>query len=344
MKNRQTIEKDRIENAKLKLAFLKRHPDYQASFKKLKRNFKIEDDGLLSNDCEDILFREMGFSIWAAPELSLAADEGALLDILDPEKEIDGNQYKWLLFFMFYFEGIEEIKRPDLQLFRENPHSINPKDLEDYERLLKVDLRKPKEFLLKEFKNFLDNTYTEKKNKVVREHIEDRIPGLSKETIKSWNAYQKRKLKSFKSWEPDNSRSRKEAWMQIKVWDLYGTELPQSDIKKRKRGFKYVAWKLNITVDTARQAYRKAFERIYHEPYNLEAMQRVLSKIRQSEADLFGTCKNCPNFDTCTDPCPKLLAIIDQDEHKRKERCISEIRIPEDIEDPIGWLNLKNRK
>lgn len=354
MKNKQTREQDEIERAKLKLAFLKRHPDYQASFKKLKRNFQTE-DGLLSTDCEKILFGEMDFNTLAAPYIDRAVRDGVLFEILDPEKDIDGTHADTLLYFMFYVEGIKEIKRLDLRVNYEKMvgrtpenHLIDTKSLKDYERLLIVDLRKPKWSLVSEFMGLIDNTYVFRK---MAPNISDFIKNRPKELAREWAAFIKRVFISFESWEPDNSRSRKEEWMQIKVWDLYGTELPQQKEtshpwgfsnhdrkrKRKKRNFKHVAYQLNITVDAARQAYRKAFERIYHEPYNLEAMRKML----QSEA---GPCKNCPNFDSCTEPCPKLLAILDQENTKRKERRFSEIKIPEDSEDPAGWLNEKNRK
>lgn len=369
MKNKQTIEKDRIENAKHELAFRKRHHAYRTSFEKLKRNFQTE-DGLLSGNCEDILFHEMSFSIWAAPELSFAADEGTLLEALDPDKEIDGKQHAWLLFFMFYSPGLHEIRAPHLDpsynyhKTKERPENILVDELKDHQRLLRIDLRKPKTALIREFTEFITNI-----------HIDSRIAKMPKaqadkhramlfpiESLRTSLSCIRRQLESFKAWEPDVRRSSKKdgnfskkAEMQIKVWDLYGTELPaqketphlrgfsNSDRKKRKRGFKHIAWELKITVDAARQAYRKAFERIYHEPYNLEAMHRVLSEIRQSENDRPSPCENCPNFSTCSDPCPKVIALRDQDRVPQTEPCISEIKTPKDCEDPAEWLNKKNR-
>ena len=352
MKNKKTGEQDEIERAKLKLAFLKRHHAYRTAFEKLKRNFKIEEDGLLSNYCENILFREMGFSIWSAPELSFAADEGALLDILDPEKEIDGSQYKWLLFFMFYLPGLSEIRAPHLDPFynyhkmKECPENILVDELKDHERLLRIDLQKPKAALIREFTEFITNIHTAKKIAKMPKAMADRKRAalFPIESLRTYSSYRKRLDKSFESWEPDNSRSRKEEWMQIKVWDLYGTDLPQSDTKKRKMSFKHVAWKLHITVDAARQAYRKAFERIYHKPYNREAFRRALSEIRQSENDRPGPCRNCPNFSTCLEPCSKVIAFLDQDQVPQTLRCISEVKVPEDCEDPAAWLNFKNQK
>jgi hypothetical protein len=343
MKNKQTIEKNRIENAKFELAFRKRHHAYRTSFEKLKRNFQTE-DGLLSGDCEDILFREMSFSIWAAPELSFAADEGTLLEVLDPDKEIDGNQHAWLLFFMFYSPGLHEIRAPHLNpsynyhKTKERPEDILVDELKDHERLLRVDLRKPKTALIREFTEFITNIHTAKKIAKMpnAEADKERAALFPIESLRIQSSYKKRLDKSFEAWEPDTTRMRKEAWSQLKIWDLW----------KAGQGYKRIAREIGMTVDAVKMAFHKAYERIYNRPYDaVDVWENESRKIPKPDIKQF--CKDCPLY-PCQSPCPEYLELIEayvsEGYVSQKEKLISSIRnLPQDCEDPLEWLNEKNK-
>ncbi len=305
------------EKASLKLAILKRHPDYQTSFEKLKRNFQIDKNGLFSEICEDILFGEMGFSLDIAPTLSKAARNGVLFEILDPHKDIEDCQHSWLLLFMFCFPGIKEISRPDLNLFHRNDGPINPKDLKDYERLLNVDLRKPQEFLLREFEGFLNNIYARKKSIDIEYNIRDHCPKLSEETVMAFDLLHERERKAFKSWDADTTRARKEAWTQLKIWDLW----------KQGQGFKQIARELKLTYDSVKKAFRKAYERIYRKTYD----PIDIWSIKYEKPNLNQFKKNCQKkpCENCNTPCSEfkeyIEAYISQDHVSQKDSSLTDM-------------------
>jgi len=328
-----------IEKNRYKLAFLKRNRYYKKSFKKLKINFQIDEHGLFPTVCEDILICEMGFSIDSMNSFCKAKS----LELIDPTNKKPACSDNFL-FFLFNSSGIEEICRPDLRLFFNTKESLtlNGVDLKNHERLLKVDLRKSKKNLVEEFKGFLNNIHTDRKIYTDKKISISKSTVLAKEVAVAWDSFQKRKQESFKTWEQDNSRIRKEAETQLKVWDLW----------KQGKGFKKISKELerqgiDITVDSTKQAFHRAYEQIYNKKYDSVDVWKNEIKIEKSDLEMFR--KDCPKKPcrTCANPCPEVYEFmekdISQDHIPQEEVLISQLNMPEeDCEKRLSYLKNKN--
>lgn len=115
-------------------------------------------------------------------------------------------------------------------------------NLKPYERLLKIDLRKKKEQIITEFKNFIDI------------EILMQVEGSRLE------------LETALEWSPDITRNRKEGWDQLKVWKM----------RKKVIGFSKIALKTKTSEDTAKQRFYRAFELITGKKYNKYIWKKLI--------------------------------------------------------------------
>jgi hypothetical protein len=168
-----------------------------------------------------------------------------------------------------------------------NPHgSLYPIfHLKSSERLLKVDLSRKKSELLTEFKAFLDQVYENQKS--------DDIP-------ENWKT-------NYKQWTPDTSRESAKVCDQLKVWKMRKEKIPFSEIAKG----------LKITQDAAKKAFYKAYERTQGREYDREKYRKYGQKM--NPWDMTKTCQTCPDRQTCSELCPEIMRVVDQDYTGRKE-------------------------
>ena len=165
--------------------------------------------------------------------------------------------------------------------------TVGVNELKPSERLLKVDLARPRGELLEEFKVFLDTVDLCRKSEDIPE---------------DWK-------ENYSAWDQDKSRLRREAWQALEVWKL----------RREKKSFPEIAQKLEIGVSAAKQAFYRAFELIEGEPYQTEYFSQYQTISKQ---DLKRTCEVCPERAICTTPCPDVLAYILQDQVKSKHPLI----------------------
>jgi hypothetical protein len=152
--------------------------------------------------------------------------------------------------------------------------------LKPSERLLKVDLSKPRKQIVKEFEYFLDV--------VERWRERDKQIQVIKENYAKWNQ--------------DKSRNSEKTWQALEVWKL----------RREKTPFKDIARKLKMGEEAAKKAFYRAYELIEEKPYKKERMtKRAIPK-----SELKRICDTCPDRSTCRVPCPDALPYVIQDEVK----------------------------
>lgn len=238
--------------------------------------------------------------------------ESEISNLLDPEKNISQLSQKTIDILPDLFEqptiyiGIKskgggvQLERKGTTILREG--HIEP---EPYERLLKLDMRRKKADILSEINSLIDR----EQNKYRRYTDE--------------------------GWNPDSTRSSKEAWTQLKIWQLW----------KQGQGFKRIVPQVNMTYDAVKMAFHKAYERIYNIPYNIiDVWENESRSVPMPDIKQF--CKNCSDY-PCKIPCPEYLELIEnyisQDSVKQKEISVSQINMPES-EDPLAYLKEKNKE
>ena len=194
---------------------------------------------------------------------------------------------------------IEEI--PCEHHFRTPFSSIERNKLKPSERLLRVDLSRKRSELLQEFNLFLD---------LVEAH---RTGGDVPETWKL----------NYATWEPNNSRFFKEAWQALEVWRLRRKRKTYSEIARTL--YKRPDYKNGL--QTAKMAFRRAYELIEGKPYRPEAFKR--ENLPVSTSELGKTCLNCSIKNTCTELCPDMLRYVNQD-------IVSQRELTVDSRDPYG--------
>lgn len=207
------------------------------------------------------------------------------------------NPFSWETYFPWPlpFEFVDH--PPIMQVLPEEDLKTFPKEadvacslrgafpLKPSERVLLVDLSAKKSDLLESFKNFLDRVETFRNS--------ENIP----------TSY----MENYGQWDSDNSRFRHEAWMQIEVWRL----------RREKKTFAEIAKSLDLSEDSAKKAFYRAYERTQGKKYNVEKYQRLASVVRKEE--IGNVCETCPHRLTCVELCPDALRFINQDHVKMKE-------------------------
>ena len=340
---KKSTEKIRQEKSKQKLAFLKENRFYRQSHERAKETILKPAENLLQDQKKKLLKgqtlenpsfffypahegpqHEMADYLWQhcptfgietpsfpAPFFHLSEDEIKIL--LDPEKDISQLSQKAIQLLANLFEqptinidmkskGAVVQERNGTILIQES-QNIEP---EPYERLLKLDMRRKKADILFEINSLIDRE-------------------------------QKRSNKYADSerWNPDNTRSGKEAWSQLKIWQLW----------KKGQGFKQIATQIDMTYDAVKMAFHKGYERIYNRPYNIiDVWENESRSVPMPDIKQF--CKNCSDY-PCKTPCPEYLEFIEnyisQDSVKQKEISVSQINVPES-EDPLSYLKEKNKE
>jgi len=330
-----------IEKASLQLAYLKENFKYQEAFKKFKGFFQDRNtprENGQENPCSFFEFvrclsslYRFGISPKSVGLLYLATDHD-LLKLLDPACELDtpDKYVRACLSVMFEPVGITQIYPP----FTDQEHVVGCEsqaiqDIEDlklkpFERLLKVDLRVKSSQLSKQFNGFLRITSVH--HKVVRK------VGWIKafKSLRQWVS--REAFESHSHWNIDNSREREEAWQQLKIWKL----------KKNHKSFTEIAKELNITPDTAKHAFYKAYERSQNKKHDPDIIREKFSKVRKETFD--GICASCPNkgnYPDCIETCPDALQYIDQDQVKLnwRETPLSELNTT--LEDDVFFDRLQ---
>lgn len=174
------------------------------------------------------------------------------------------------------------------------------------ERRVSVDVSGPKSQIMSEFARFVDH-----EQKRSKEHV-----SLISQTDAHAIAY-----RNYTKWQVDNSRSRKEAWVQLKIWQLW----------KQKQGFKQIAPQVDMTRDAVKLAFHKAYERIYNKDYDpIDISENEIRQIEKPEIEQFR--KDCPYKPcrTCKSPCPEFLEHIDmfvsQDDVYQRELPVSQMK------------------
>jgi hypothetical protein len=230
-----------------------------------------------------------------------------LLKLLDPKKEISeisSRKLLGMLPMLFIMPGVREIHKAQ----RVARYGENIQDgwthLKPYERLLLIDLRKRKSQLIKDFEELIEHELSLKK--------------ATNELRETWNIVNDKF--SYLLWEPENDRQREETWSQLQVWRL----------RKQRKSFWWISKELNISEDLAKKRFYRAYEKILGEKYDSEYYRTTILPIKKAE--LLKTCEDCQDNKCLNlietegkwDPCPEILAYINQDQVPLKEKILKE--------------------
>jgi hypothetical protein len=230
---------------------------------------------------DGVLGRVFRLRMWGDPAGFLPA-----LEILNPAtKEMPAD-----LPFYFY-DDIPGVSHKPTKTPME-AGNIDSTYLKPSERLLRVDLSRKKSDLMKEFKSFLDRVGDYRKAETLPDQWRD----------------------NYKTWGPDTSRERAEAWQQLKIWRMRKERIPFSEIARA----------MEITQDTAKKAFYKAYERTQGRVYDPDRYRKDGQKM--NTWDLTTICQNCPNKKKCNETgelCPEVLRYVDQDYVGRKESLLN---------------------
>jgi hypothetical protein len=223
------------------------------------------------------LGRVFRLRMWGDPAGFLPA-----LEILDPAtKELPAD-----LPFYFY-DDLPGVSHKPTKTPMEGGN-IDTTYLKPSERLLRVDLSKRKTVLMAEFEAFLDRVGNYRKAETLPDQWRD----------------------NYKTWEPDRSRERAEAWHQLKVWRMRKERIP----------FIEIARGLKITEDAAKKAFYKAYERTQGRAYEPDRYRQDGQKL--NTWDMTKTCQTCPDRRTCSELCPEILRFADQGTMKNTKEFI----------------------
>ncbi len=155
--------------------------------------------------------------------------------------------------------------------------------LQPWGRLLRIDLRRSKKDIMKDISCYLD-----------------RVAELRKKPV-GW-------ADNYKKWQPDVSREQKEAWRDLQIWRMRRGP--------RKKPFLQISRELGIKVDAAKKAFAQAYLLIEEHPLDGSHIKKRLKEVDLEE--LRRTCATCPEKPerggTCKEPCPDVLAFIEQDQ------------------------------
>jgi hypothetical protein len=326
------------EIAKLKLAIVKRNFRFIDFLESLSKDpHSVIKELRLPNESQDVFMKRLGvLYLQGGPFFGGRAAEFAfferfittaqeywgvstseILELLHPGRDLDelSPLTSKGLPLLFYSSGIEEFGLAHgMVLFekRLGYRRYKPEisgDIERYERILKVDLRKNPAQLLEEFKEIL---------KYEREHLmagKKFEPLMEQVLTEEFGAEKIRNSGQLFDWDIDDSRNRDEVWEQLKIWDLRRS---QETVRSRgggsvftiRRTFKRISSELKLTEDLVKKRFYRAYEITQGRKYSIER-NRELWEIRKN--GLKRECGTCEIRDTCMDPCPDVLRFIEQD-------------------------------
>jgi hypothetical protein len=223
-----------------------------------------------------------------------------VIDFLDPKTDIDELPEKVISTYLpriFYSHGVEQIEyehgEPTEGLAVMTFLSIQREGLKQYERFLKIDLRKKKKQLIKEFSTYLDIVYR-------------------------WRNYaeftsDKKRIKRYSAWKSGaEERYRKETWNQLKVWKM----------RRHRRSFREISRELGMTEDAAKKAFYAIYEKIQGTPYDPDKLRKDIWSVKKSE--LQKVCDSCPDRENCMILCPDVLLYVEQDLASSTEKLLTE--------------------
>jgi len=180
------------------------------------------------------------------------------------------------------------------------PTDLAIRQLQPWQRLLRIDLSRSKKDIMKDVGWFLD-----------------RVAELKKEPV-GWSG-------NYALWQTDVSRARKEVWRDLEIWRMRrGTN---------KKTFPQISRTLRIKVDAAKKAFAHAYFLIEGHQYDPERFKQLYQKSRAKEVKL--PCDGCQQISSCDPknyPCPDLIyfytkgagaAYVAQVEGKQTERLTS---------------------
>jgi len=222
-----------LDSARLKLALLKENFGYRTFYKKFIRSIHDTNFSFPANHFETFGLPGVRFT-FAGPSHD---DTLKLLNPLD-STNIDKKREECLLQKIFYSNAVMQLEvnseLPYEGLAGRTLHTL--KKVKPYERFFSVDLRKKKKQILREFEEFLNNTYR------CKDYFE------------------------VETWKPDNSRLRKEAWTHLKVWEL----------RRKRLTFLKIAEQLKLTEDNAKKSFYRACELTQGRKYYPEMLKKEI--------------------------------------------------------------------
>lgn len=207
----------------------------------------------------------------------------AWLDVLDPAvnvEEIPAKIRRAILPRLFYTPGVWEVVPKSVHLPCSNKHpaegwETTSPECAPYERFWKIDLRKKRSQLLREFKARLDSV--------------DAQRGMNPE--------------AYEAWDQDRSRKREQAWQHLEVWKL----------RRERKGFIEIAKALRLktrtgklATSTAKMRFYRAYELIEGHTYDQEKYKLTHWNLRE--------CATCPEHPDrggkCKELCPDILELV----------------------------------
>ncbi|MDG5466804.1 hypothetical protein P9J64_00555 [Deltaproteobacteria bacterium IMCC39524] len=165
-------------------------------------------------------------------------------------------------------------------------------DLHHHERLLKIDLSRPRADMIDQFTEIIDHAIETQKD----------VQNLDLRLQAEWatTSIEECPYMFAKPWDIYNSRIRQETWEQLEVWKL----------RKTRMSFPLIAKQMNKDIDWVKTSFYRVFQKIQGVPYSPKKIVQI-REIRKVE--LNKTCETCPTYATCIDPCPEILHFIEQD-------------------------------
>jgi len=299
------------EIAELRLALLKENFRFQEFYKEVQDNPRSACTEFRDFDKESIEEYEVRFHLLLVKGVSLfggyAKDFGVnelfiriaqikgistddILKMLNPFDDFQKASLPYLaaiLPLLFASQGVVEftsakglIDYPSAKpMYRRYPLELSTKELRPYERILKIDLRRPKKQLLGEFGTFVD----------IELGIQQAGINLEAEIRKEKPEFT---LHSSHEWTPHNKRERNEAWDQLKVWRL----------RKQQESFAKIAAQLGISEDLAKKRFQRAFELILGQKYDKEIWKKYFHEERGKQELAVGKIEYGINNTLFSDP------------------------------------------
>lgn len=253
--------RENLKQSELKLALLKRNPEYQKFFSAFLDSYKKH------REAHDGVWPGKDFAKFGLVGLRFLINHPAyrhdeIIDLVNPQKDINTASKKLvtdILPRLFYDHAVELIEVGKIRHFEEGGHLrpiwiVNERGLKPWERIYKVDLSKKRTQILKEFEGYLERAYLK--------NAED------------------------STWSPNNKRDRKEAWFQLKVWDLWY----EAGRKPWQRTFRAISKEVGRKESTVKSQWYRAYELINGKPY--DPISKYRTEEKRAEADKF--CAQCP--------------------------------------------------
>lgn len=110
---------------------------------------------------------------------------------------------------------------------------------------------------------------------------------------------------NYEQWNQNGARFVKEAWRHLEVWRL----------RRQRQPFLEICRITGIKVDAAKKSFARAYELIEGRRYDPKRYKELYKEIVALE--LKKTCSTCQERNSCTEPCPDVIAFIDQEDGKQ---------------------------